>query len=155
MIIVRSASDPIAAVSIAGACAFGSPVESQDERTVGKVLTDAKCIDCADSLDAESARTPLVGERAVDEAVGEHPLPDFEGGSDRLRNMVGAAGRKEQRLSLAAPPIIVAAEQQLANRFRAFAAAGLAGDDDIDAAASQRFRKRLDLRRLADPLPPF
>src|SRR5205085_3332236 len=48
--------------------------------------------------------------------------------------------------------VVTAAKKQLADFLRAFAAAGLARDDDVKSASAKRLGERLDLRRLADPL---
>ena len=69
--------------------------------------------------------------------------------------MVGAGGGEEQGLGLGGPAVVVALEQKLADRLGAGAAAGLAGLDHLEAAAAQRLGQRLQLGRLADPLPAF
>ena len=76
----------------------------------------------------------LIGKRAVDEAVGKHPVARLQRRTDRLVDMVGARGREQQSFGLGAPAGFVAAQQQLADALGAFASARLARHDDVDPA---------------------
>ena len=69
--------------------------------------------------------------------------------------MVGPRRGEQQRLGLRRSTILLAGQQQLADLLRAFAAARLARDDQVDSPPLQRLGQRGDLGRLADPLPAF
>src|SRR5207302_1921913 len=77
VIVVRAAADAVPGTAIAGAGTLAAVIKRQNQRAVGEITTDAESVDCPHRLDAKTARAALIGKRAVDEAVGEHPLPLF------------------------------------------------------------------------------
>ena len=130
-------------------------LEQEDERPVGEVFANAEGVDRAHSFDAEAARAALIGERTVDEAVGEHPCRPSQRGPDRLIDMVGAGRGEQQCLGFGSPAISSPLQKQLADGLGAAAPAGLTGDearrcrDAASAAASA-----LTCVDLPTPSPP-
>ncbi len=104
------------------------------------------------ALEAEPAGAALIGDRAVDEAVAEHPFARVQRRPDGPRDMVGAGGGEEQGLGLRRPAL-ARLQQQRADRLGAGAAAGLARLDDVEAARAQRRRQRLQPGSTCRPPP--
>ena len=69
--------------------------------------------------------------------------------------MVVTGGEEEIELAQGAPALRRAVNDQLADRLRALGAAGLAGDEELDAAGPKARGKAGQLRALAGPLPAF
>jgi hypothetical protein len=59
--------------------------------------------------------------------------------------MIGTGRGEQQRFGLGIPPVLVAAEQELADLLGAVASAGFARDQSVDAARFKGFGKRADL----------
>jgi hypothetical protein len=95
MIVARAAADSVGRVAVALERAVVPLVEQQHPRSVGKAVAAGEGVDRAHRFDAEPARAALVGERAVDEPVGQHPAARVERRPDGFLDMVGA-GRGEQ-----------------------------------------------------------
>src|SRR4029078_6187281 len=74
VIVARTSADAVACVSIPRPRSFDTFVEGQDERPIRKIVANAKRVDRPDCFDSEPTRAALVGKRAVDEAIGQHPL---------------------------------------------------------------------------------
>ena len=106
-------------------------------------------------FDAETACAALIGERAVGEAVAQHPAAAFQRRTNGLLDMVGPRCGEQQDLGARSPAIVIPAEQQLTNLLGAFAPARLARDEDVDSALLERFGEGSDLGRFANPLPAF
>src|SRR3954452_23004429 len=73
-------------------------VEPQQQRAVGRQPARGERVEAADLLDAELAARALVGERGVDEAVEQHPLPPLEQRLELLGHELGARSGVQQRL---------------------------------------------------------
>ena len=119
------------------------------------MIADAEGIDPPHGVEAEPAGDALICERAVDEAVAQHPFPGVQGRADDLVQMVGARGGEEQGFRFRAPAFVRAVEQEAADRLGAGAAARLARGHQINAACLKGRGQRLQLRRFANPLAPF
>ena len=76
----------------------------------------------------EASSADLVSEGTVDEPVGNDPFAGFERGLNGLLDMVRARRGEQQGLRLRSPAVLIAAQQQLTDRFGAAAPAGLASD---------------------------
>ena len=111
MIVVGPAADAIAAAGVARTCPFPAFIERQNQRAVGEILADPERVDRAHRFNAKTARAALIGERAVDEAVGEHPLSALERRADGLVDMIGPRRGEQQRFGLRSPAILLAAQQ--------------------------------------------
>src|SRR4051812_12371939 len=179
VILARAPADAVGFIAIAFQRPILSFVEEQDERSIGKTVSDAKGVDCADCLYAEAAGATLICERAVDEAVGQHPAPFVERRTDRLFHMIGPRGGKQQGFRLRSPPRFLALQEQLSHclstaapawpppprsppwreqlalPLTTAAPAWFARDETADAARLERRGERSDLRGLADPFPAF
>src|SRR4051812_9246320 len=155
VILARAPADAVGFIAIAFQRPILSFVEEQDERSIGKTVSDAKGVDCADCLYAEAAGATLICERAVDEAVGQHPAPFVERRTDRLFHMIGPRGGKQQGFRLRSPPRFLALQEQLSHCLSTAAPAWFARDETADAARLERRGERFDLRGLADPFPAF
>ena len=122
----------------------------------GTRFADSEGVDRAHRFDPEPARAALIGERTVDEAVGEHPFA-------RLRAPDGSSCRHDLRAPrrTARPPPVHPSEfhRRLAATPGLLSAPSLPPGSrvstHVDPAAAQGVRERLDLGRLADPLPAF
>src|SRR5262249_7736580 len=110
MIVGMAAADPVASVRVTRSRPVGAFIEDEHEGAVGKAAIDAEGIDLAHSFDPEAAGTALIGERTVDEAVGNYPFPYFERRTNGLLDMIGPSGGKEERFGLSAPTIFRSAE---------------------------------------------
>ena len=130
-------------------------VEAEHRGAVGQEVEAAEAVKVAHLVDPEPARLALIGQARIEEAVAQHPLPAVERGADRLVDMVGARRGEQQGLGARVPARLVALQQQRADRLGIGAAAGLAGDDDRQPAPLERRGERVELGRLARPLPAF
>ena len=82
-----SPTDTVEFFIVPGASTSTAFSQGQHQRSIGKIVPNPKCIDGSHSLDAELARTTLIGERRIDEAVSKDPLAFFERRTNRFRNM--------------------------------------------------------------------
>ena len=133
--------------------AFGRACEQQG--AVGQEAAAADLDAAPDRLEAEAAGAALIGERAVDEAVAEHPVARRRAPAGwSCATWSARAAAKSRASASGRPAIVVAVEQQAADRLGAGASAGLAGRRPRSRPrAAQRLGQRLQLGRLADALP--
>ena len=113
-------------------------------------------IDRAHLVDAKPAGPALIGERAVEEAVAQHPSASFERRPDGLVDMVGARRGEQQGLGRARPAVLaaLAAAARGSPRHRRCRPARGFRRTSMPRARSA-VGERLELGRLADPLPAF
>src|SRR5690348_4818774 len=88
MIFVRAASDSVARPAVPRPRAIAALFEHEDQAPVGVAAVEAEGVDLANGLDSQTAGAALVGERAVEEAIAQHPSPPLERGADRLCNVI-------------------------------------------------------------------
>ena len=81
-------------------------------------------------------------------------VPAFKRRADRLRQVIGAGERKDERLGIGAEGANRAGQQKLSQHLRARAAARLAGDEDGIPCSCQPVRQALRLAGLPAPSPP-
>ena len=144
-------SEPSASRTLSRSATASGGSSSSRVRSGRKPWLPISC-SAAHRLHADPGGAALIGERAVEEAVAEHPGAALQRRADGPGDMVGAGGGEEQGLGLGSPAVVAAFEQQLADRLGAGASAGLAGLDHLEAAAAQRLGERPELGRLAGPL---
>src|SRR5690242_2855503 len=110
-----AAADAVAPLRVARPRPLTAFAMHQDQGAVGKSFADAECVNRSHGFDPEATRPSLIGERAVDEAIGEHPLSSVDRGSNCLSDMVRARGGKQQRFSLRTPAILLTGQEQSAD----------------------------------------
>ena len=130
----------------------GSGAAREHQRAVGKPTRDAEGIDRPDGLDSELARAALIGERAVEKAIGHHPAPRLQRRADSLGDVIRPRRREQQGLGARRPAIGRTLQQQATDRLRPLAAAGFARLDDVMTPAAQSGGQGPDLGRFPDAL---
>src|SRR5690242_9498019 len=153
VIVFGAAADAVALLIVARAGPSAAFSKGEDERPVGEAPVQPEGIYLADRLDPETARSALVGQRAVDEAVAQDPAATLESRANRLLDMVRPRGGEEQRLGSRPPSFVGSSQQQLTDLLASFAPTGLAGHEDVDSATPKRIGQGLHLRGLAGPFP--
>ena len=109
MIFARTPADPVAAVAVPGPRTLAAlPRGAARAFGPGKYSPMPNALIAAHRLDAKAARAALIGERAVDEAVGQHPAALLQRRTDRLIDMVRAGRGEQQSLGLGAPARFIA-----------------------------------------------
>src|SRR5437588_359984 len=96
VVVLRAAADAVASFRVAGAGAVGPIFEDQDQSAVGKPGVECEGVDFAHRFDPETSSAPLIGERAVDEAVGNDPAASLQRRPNGLVDMIGARGGEQQ-----------------------------------------------------------
>src|SRR4051812_776040 len=134
MIVLGAPADPVARAAVAGPGAVAAFLEHKHQRAIGVAPVQSESVDLADCLDAETAGAPLISERTVDEAVGQHPAPALDCGNDGFLDMIGAGGGEQQRLCTSTPAVFVTAEKKLSNSLGTGTAARFTGDEHLDSA---------------------
>ena len=134
-----------------------SSPSSEHQGPVGQAFADPEGVDRPHRLDAETARAALIGERAVEEAVAQHPAARARapGGSSCRHGRRGRrrTARPRPRRS-SAPRRRSAAARGSLRRPGCRPARGSRPDSRCPRSRSAAASAR-DLGRLADPLPAF
>ena len=120
---------------------------------VGNEPTDRGEVQLEHGLDAEATTCALVGDRRVEVPVGDDRRAALERRTDHLLDVLRARRRVERGLGPRRD--VVAVEDEIAHRLTERCAAGLAGEDDLDAFGDQRVGKQPRLRCLPRPVDPF
>ena len=108
--------------------------EVEDQGQVGAMRAQERRLQSVDQLKAEAAGAALVDAGRVGEAVAQDPLAAIKCRQDGAMEVILARGEEEIELGQRAPALGRAVHDQLADRLRTLRAAGLAGDEAVDAA---------------------
>ena len=119
----------------------------EDDGQVGKQAADRPVLQGCDLLAAELAPGALVGDRAVDIAVGDDHPARGESRPDQLVDVVSLVGGEQQRLGPRGH--VLAVQDELADLGAEGRAARLAGDQDLAAALLEDGPQQAHLGRLA------
>ena len=154
MIIVAAAADAVAVLAVAGAGTLAALIQRENRASGPGNRPDSESVDRAHRFDAEPARAPLIGKRAVDEAIGEHPLALFERRTDGFRRHDPRAPPRTARLRPRAPHRVSA---PLSSNSRIFSAPSLPPGSrvikDVHPARPQRLGERLEPASTCRPPP--
>lgn len=107
----------------------------QQQCPIRKEAVAADLMEGSDVIETNSAGRALVSERAVNEAVRNHPSTAFKRRFYCPSDVVSPRGGEEQRLGLGCPVVIV--EQQSTNNLSALATAGLTRLKDVETEPSK------------------
>ena len=86
------------AVDLACPLGGGDRVEVEQEGQVGDEPAGGELVDLRDLVDPKAASAALVGQRGIEEAVGDDDPPGLERGPDDLLDELGARRGEQQRL---------------------------------------------------------
>ena len=144
-----------AVIAASGAVQADGERGQQEQGEIGLQVAADQAVHVEDELRAELAAATLVGLGRVRKSIAENDFASGEGGLNHLSDGLGAIGEHQGQLGHGREGGGAGIEQQSADAVARGGAAGLAGNDGVQAAPLDPCGQALDLRGFTGPVKTF